>query len=241
MNRRGRAGVGEYGRHVGVREHTGGLGECDQAGAVARQDADPAAQRQDLLRWLSWLRESSLQARVDLASGPQELTIGLESRRLSWIPCFSPLLQRLNRTMGAHLGVSPLPSGPGGPPSPFISSRVWALGTDSSATQRRLALQLAEMSLDPMLQRAITLNGRFTLPTNRFVPIPVASSGQLAALATGLEQFRQTAWSGTVSFSQDSIATVMPAIEAVINQVMLGILTPAEGTEQLLHMERRRP
>ncbi|MBD2423351.1 extracellular solute-binding protein [Cyanobium sp. FACHB-13342] len=73
------------------------------------------SQNQDLQRWLAWLRQSALQGKVYLGSGPEDLVTGLESGRLAWIPCFSPLLVRLNRTMGRHLGVAPLPDGPWGP------------------------------------------------------------------------------------------------------------------------------
>ena len=224
----------------------GGLGASDALHPILLP-SDPGAripqisQRQDLQRWLVWLRQSSLQGRVDVANGPQDLTLGLESGRLAWIPCFSPVLARLNRTMGHRLGVAPLPGGPQGPPSPFLSNRIWALGTDSSADQRRLALALAELSLDPILQREITLSGRYTIPANRYVPIPVASSGQLAAMATALSQFRQTAWKGAISYSQDAVERVLPSLESIVNQVMEGILTPDEGSEMLQQLGRRRP
>jgi hypothetical protein len=71
-----------------------------------------ASDRSALETWLKWLRQTTLQSRVDLASGPQDLTVGLESGRLAWIPCYSLTLRRLERTMGAHLGGSPAPQRP---------------------------------------------------------------------------------------------------------------------------------
>jgi len=42
--------------------------------------------RSDLLRWLQWLRQSSMQGRIDVANGPRDLTLGLVSGRLAWFP-----------------------------------------------------------------------------------------------------------------------------------------------------------
>lgn len=199
-----------------------------------------ASQKEDLQRWLGWLRQSSLQGKVYLGSGPEDLVTGLESGRLAWIPCFSPLLVRLNRTMGRHLGVAPLPDGPWGPASPFLSNRIMALGTDSTPNQRTLALQLLELALDPVLQRQITVKSRYTLPSNRYVSIPVASSRQLAALSTAYGQFLQTAWIRS-SYSQDALDRNLPRVEALVNLVMEGIVNPDEGADQMLRLQPRRP
>jgi hypothetical protein len=130
---------------------------------------------------LTWLRQLALQSRVDISSGPRELVEGLESGRLSWIPCYSASLAHLERSMGKRLGVAPLPGGPAGPPTPFGTVMVMALGSDSSPPQRWLALQLAELSLDPLVQREITLESLMVLPANRFGSVRPSSrpSGSL--------------------------------------------------------------
>jgi len=187
-----------------------------------------------------WLRQTSLQSRVDLASGPQDLTEGLESGRLAWIPCYSLTLRRLERTMGRHLGVAPLPSGPGGLPTPFSALRVWSLGVDSSPRQRQLALSLAELSLNPLVQRQLTLGTKMMLPANRFVPIPVASSGKLAAIEQAQRQFTQTSGLLVSPYSADRVQQVLPSLEAVISQVLVGVMTPQQGTEALLRLSPQR-
>ena len=192
--------------------------------------------RRQLRTWLGWLRRLTLQSHVDVGSGPEDLTNGLESGRLSWIPCYSLTLQRLDRTMGKRLGVAPLPTGPGGAPSPYSSLRVWALGIDSSASQRKLALALAEMSLDPLVQREITLASRMVLPANSTVPIPVASSGRLASLAAAQRQFEKGTFLLALPFSADRVSQVLPTLTTVISQVMVGVLTPEQGAEQLLQL-----
>ncbi len=197
--------------------------------------ANTTKQREALVRWLTWLRQAVLQSRIEIASGPQELTLGLESGQLAWAPCFSPTLMRLDRTMGRHLGVTTLPSGPAGPASPFFTSRVWALGRDSTPEQRRLALQLAALSLDQLIQRQLMVLGHALLPANRFVPIPVASSGRLATLAAGERQFRQGSSTLLMTpFSLDRLQRMLPRVEAVITNVMVGLYTPQQGADALL-------
>jgi len=201
---------------------------------------DKAADRQAILGWLYWLRQASQQSRVDLAAGPEELTQGLESGRLAWIPCFSIAIPRLERSMGQRLGVATLPAGPGGPPSPFNTLRVWAFGADSSADQRQLSMDLARFTLDPGVQRSFALKNQILLPVNRFAPIPVASSGRLATLAEAQRQYQLTAPIGEPSFSTERMRRMLAVIKSVVDQVMEGVLTPAQGTELLLKLEAER-
>jgi hypothetical protein len=72
--------------------------------ATAITTASPTVDRAALLAWLTWLRQLALQSRVDIASGPRELVEGIESGRLSWIPCDSASLAHLERSMGKRAG-----------------------------------------------------------------------------------------------------------------------------------------
>ncbi len=191
--------------------------------------------------WLTWLRQAALQSRVDVANSQRELTEGLESGRLAWVPCYSLTLHRLDRTMGQHLGVAPLPGGPAGGPSPFTAMRVLALGVNSSPQQRRLALELAALSLNPLVQRDLTLRSRSVLPSNRYVATPVASSGRLAALAEAEAQFVGSAQFLSQPFSADQVHRVQPAIEAVTGKVMSGMQTPEQGAAALERLASRKP
>ena len=202
---------------------------------LAPPSAGPGA-RAGLLAWLTWLRQLALQSRVDVSTGPRELVEGLESGRLSWIPCFSSSVLHLERTMGQRLGVAPLPAGPAGPPTPFISLSVVALGSDSSPSQRRMALKLAELSLNPLVQRELTLQGRIVLPANRFVPVPVASSGRLAALEQAQQQFDHRSSLLNAAFSADRVRQMQPQVEALLWQVMLGVVTPEQGADAMVHL-----
>ena len=244
-------GLAASGRPIGVAVDS--IGIWWSAGTLGAQDAmvpiltgnprvasaSPAADRAALLAWLTWLRQLTLQSRVDIASGPRELVEGLASGRLSWIPCYSASLAHLERSMGKRLGVASLPGGPAGPPTPFSTVMVMALGSDSSPPQRRLALALSELSLDPLVQREITLQSLMVLPANRYVSVPVASSGRLAALEQAQRQFDQRSKLFKASYSADRLRRMQPLVEDLLWKVMLGVVTPQQGTEALLRLSPR--
>ena len=185
---------------------------------------------------LQWLRQLALQNRVDIASGSDELVRGLANGRLAWIPCYSLSLPTLEKAMGKRLGVGVLPSGPDGPASAFSSERVWAFGTDSSPRQRLLAEKLARLSIDPMLQRQITLQSQATLPVNRYTDVPVSDSGRLTAMAEAQVQFRHIAKGLGVPFSAKHVQEVLPKIEAILFQAMVGVISPQQAATNLLEL-----
>jgi|694.fasta_scaffold40630_2 maltose-binding protein MalE len=195
---------------------------------------------QALEPWLEWLRQVSLQNRVDIGSDQDELLSGLSKGRLAWVPCYSPHLLSLEQSMGDRLGVSALPAGPVGAATPFTSVRAWAFGRDSSPRQRRLAEEFALLSLNPMLQRQITLANQSTLPVNRSVSVPFAASGRLAAMGRAQQQVLANGRVLAVPFSADRIATLLPSIEDLVYEVVTGVLSPRQGAESLLDLEARR-
>jgi hypothetical protein len=111
-----------------------------------------------------------------------------------------------------------------------------ALGSDSSPPQRKLALDLAELSLTPLLQRALTLQNRMVLPVNRFVLVPVASSGRLAALEQAQRQFNERSKLLTASFSEDRVQQIEPLVEDLLWKVMLGVMTPQQGVDAMMRL-----
>jgi arabinogalactan oligomer/maltooligosaccharide transport system substrate-binding protein len=201
-------------------------------------DLDPAPATNELMEakitsWLAWLRQIAQQSKVDIASGPEELSDGLMTSRLDWIPCFSITIDVLKTRMGNRLGVSALPRGPGGMPSPFNMLQVWAFGLDSSPRQRQYASDLAELSVDPLLQRRYVLESQEVLPVNRAVETPVASSGVLAALAEAQRQFESGTPLLSKPYTVKHLSVVAHQLEKLIQQVMVGVLTPREGMEAI--------
>jgi hypothetical protein len=203
---------------------------------VSPEAGDAQQQRMRISRWLTWLRQAALQSRVEIAGGPRELIQALESGQLTWIPCFSLTLSRLDRTLGRHLGVAPLPGGPAGPASPFSTAEVWSLGRNSSPAQRRLALHLMSLSLDPLIQREMMMLNKTLLPANQYVPIPLASSGRLAALDSANRQFQHDSALLSIPFSIDRLQQVLPGMEALVMNVMVGITPPRQGAERLMEL-----
>ena len=194
---------------------------------------------QALEPWLEWLRQAGLQSRVDVANNQEELLSGLIAGRLAWVPCYSPYLQSLGQQMGDRLGVSALPAGPAGPASPYVAVRGWAFGRDSSPRQRQLAGELALLSLNPMLQRQITLANQSTLPVNARVSVPFADSGRLAALGQAQQQVLANSRVLALPFSADRLDTMAQRIGELVFEVITGVLSPRQGAEALLKLERR--
>ncbi|MFN9646355.1 MAG: hypothetical protein ACK6BG_14815 [Cyanobacteriota bacterium] len=226
---------------------TAGTRGADRAIAPILKGTVPASasarrREEDLISgWLTWLREVAQQSRVDIAGGPEDLFNGLVSSRLDWIPCFSLTLAPLREAMGPRLGVTALPSGPGGPPSPFSILQVWSFGLGSSPRQRQNAAALARLSLDPMLQRRYVLDSQEVLPVNRFVQTPVASSGVLAALENAEQQFQSGSPLLTHPFTTAHIQTVSKRMENLIQQVMVGVLTPQQAAAELMRLGEPLP
>jgi len=99
-----------------------------------------------------------------------------------------------------------------------------------------MALELAELSLNPLVQRELTLQGQIVLPANRFVPVPVASSGRLAALEQVQRQFDRRSRLLNSAFSADRVRQMLPQVEALLWKVMLGVVTPQQGADAMVHL-----
>ncbi|MFM8659912.1 MAG: hypothetical protein ACKOCI_00935 [Cyanobium sp.] len=74
------------------------------------------------------------------------------------------------------------------------------------------------------------------LPVNRFVPVPVASSGRLAALARAQELYRRASSDRDVAFAADRVQQKLPGIERLVTNVMLGVVSPVQGADGLLRL-----
>jgi hypothetical protein len=110
---------------------------------------------------------------------------------------------------------------------------MWAYGRNSSARQRQAAEQLVRFSLNPPVQRIMTLRGRTLLPVSREAPLPVASSARLAALVTAERQSEQAR-------SQISRLMVLRHREDDFNRILIafhyGNLGVDEATEALVRL-----
>ena len=74
------------------------------------------------------------------------------------------------------------------------------------------------------------------LPVNRFVPVPVASSGRLAALDQAQRQFNERSRVLTASYSADRVQRILSRVEVLLWQVMLGVMTPQQGVDAMMRL-----
>jgi hypothetical protein len=73
---------------------------------------------------------------------------------------------------------------------------------------------------------------------NRYVSIPVAESGRLAAMATAQDQFRQITRALVTPFSADRVRRLLPPFEQILYEVMVGVVSPEQGARQLLDLRK---
>ena len=204
----------------------GGLGATEAL--LAAQDEAPltAEQNQSLERWLAWLQNASLQQSITFHEKQDELVRQLAKGDLDWISCRSSNITLLRETLGATLGVASLPGGPWGEPTPINRERVLVFGRNSSTAQQRIAQEVASFSVNPLVQRNLTLSTLILLPVNRFVPAPVASSAVLAAMVRSAEQSERSTpvIQGLIGNSKAE-----KALSAVLNRVLFGELSPRQA------------
>lgn len=233
------------GQHVGLPLSPLGLwwsaGSLGADEALARLlsrrpgDTSPVstADRQAIERWLGWLRHAAMQNRVNFFNDPQEVNRGFLAGQLDWIPCSSLSLKRLKDGLKNRLGVAPLPSGPGGNPSGLSAVRVVAFGLNSSSTQHRKAMDLVRLSLNPLVQRALSLSDEEMLPVNRYAPAPVASSGTLQALVRS-QGFMKGDALQTVSLSAHELYRIDGVMDRVLSPLVVGLGSVRQTTDQLI-------
>ena len=204
----------------------GGLGATEAL--LAAQDEAPlsAEQNQSLERWLAWLQNASLQQSFTFYDKQDELALLLANGNLDWISCRSSTITLLRQKLGAKLGVASLPGGRWGAATPINRERVLVFGLNSSPAQRQVALEMAKFSVNPVVQRNLTLSTLVMLPVNRFAPAPVASSATLAAMARSVEES-----DGANPLIQVLIGDrkAEQALSSVLNRVLYGDLTPLQG------------
>ena len=131
--------------------------------------------------WITWLRQAAYYQNISFYSEQSELIDKLASNNLDWITCDSFQALAIKEIMGEQLSVATLPDG--------IQTKAFAwphvfgfgLGTDSSPTQRELALSYVKANTNAVGQRQVMLRSEGFLPTNQAVDIPNQSSQTLNA------------------------------------------------------------
>ncbi|MEB3354965.1 MAG: extracellular solute-binding protein [Cyanobacteriota bacterium] len=170
---------------------TGAMGANPAMERVLWGEALGPADRQALLRWLSWLQDVTLHERVNFYDNQEQLVQALIRGQLDWITCSSTSLVRLRRVLGDRLGVAALPGGPAGQATPLLNHRMWIFGRNSSPVQQRIAEALVRFSLSPPMQRYLTIKTEAMLPVTG-VSIPTGGRPMLEAMMQAKRQARAT-------------------------------------------------
>lgn len=156
-----------------------------QAAAAGRPLEDRQAQA--LRAWLDWLQSTGGRLGISLEHDDFALRDGLRRGTLDWISCHSPDLPSLQRALGPHLGVSPLPGGVDRPALQVRPLRVMALGRNSSPLQRQLAIALSHYSVRPLVQRSFVTRESVGLPVSRHPALSLGRGEALVAMRQALQ------------------------------------------------------
>jgi ABC-type glycerol-3-phosphate transport system substrate-binding protein len=207
---------------------TGALPALSAAAAGAPLDV---SQHQRVRDWLTWLLGADLQQRVTFYAGQEQLVQQLAAGSLDWISCRSNKVLALRQRLGDRLGLAPLPSGPGGAPSPLSRQRVLVFGRSSSPAQARATEALAAFVVSPLIQRSLTLTSLDLLPANRQVTPPATAGSSLAALLAAQAQtdaLPSDTWMDRLSPTQER------RIKGVLVGLLFGEVDTAQAADQVI-------
>lgn len=143
-------------------------------------------------KWLQWLQKAALYQGISFHKDQRELSTKLKKNELDWITCWGSQLKDLQTTIGHNLGVAALPNGAATKALPGFISYGFALGKNSSQTQRAMAMKFIKTDVNNIAQRKLQLDNVGYLAANKNVSIPPGSSRMLAALHTSFNEQRKS-------------------------------------------------
>ena len=131
--------------------------------------------------WITWLRQAAYSQNISFYSQQTELINELAANNLDWITCDSIQALATKEKMGEQLSIAILPDGDQTKAFAWPFIFAFGLGTDSSPTQRALALSYVKSNTNAVGQRQVMLRDEGYLPANKDVDIPNQSSQTLKA------------------------------------------------------------
>lgn len=222
----------------------GGFQATPALQAALNGEAGSAQDNRRLIAWLNWLQTASFQQNVLFLSNQVALGEQLIQGKLDWVTCWSSQLPKLRSALNEHLGVTTLPSGPIGQPSPITRLQVWALGRNSSRRQRSDSLKLLAFMVEPWTQKTLALKYRTSFPVNpQVAPIvqrQLAFERNVTAerLGLGLSDAPSTRHANAVLATVSTNPNRMARVNGVLNSVVFGTRTPKEAASSLLDILR---
>ncbi len=114
-----------------------------------------------------------------------------------------------------------------------------ALGRSSSQEGRKRAIAFSRFSVNPLVQRSLTLGSETLLPANRFVKVPLQSSRTLEAMVASQTGGQQASTLVAALHNNDPRIT---ATQSVLTQLVFGEVSPSGATNNLLSLfQNERP
>ena len=137
--------------------------------------------------WLKWLHKAALYQNIIFE--PNDLLLkNFKDKKLDWITCWGDQFEDLKNKLGSTLSIAALPNGSQSKASPAIQTFGFALGKNSSQSQRRMALKYIKTTVNTIAQRKLQLGDTGFLAANQSVSIPPESSKKLNTLNTALTE-----------------------------------------------------
>ena len=190
--------------------------------------------------WITWLRQAALYQNISFYRQQSELVNELAANNVDWISCHSFDIVRLREEMGEQLSIATLPNGVQTKAFAWPGVLGYGLGTDSSPTQRELALSYVKANTNAVGQRQAMLLSEGFLPTNQAVDIPNQSSQTLNAYndswnTQSLSYFKQ--WPMITQYLETSQNHL--AINKTLTELTSGIISVEEAVQILINLSKK--
>ena len=210
-------------------------GEAMEAALAKRP---PDAERQaNVTDWLQWLENASYQQNIRFLNDQRTLRDALVAGELDWITCWSSNLRELREQMKDKLALAPLPKGPSTKLKAATKLQVWALGRNSSPTQREKSLVMIDFITKPWAQKTYALAGRNSLPVNRKAAKIVAAKipgGTEALVMYAQESLKANAAKGQSKARVFRDPERYEAISDALLDTIYDVSSPEESSQKIL-------
>ena len=212
--------------------------DAGEAMEAALAKLPPDAERQaNVTHWLQWLENASYQQNIRFLNDQRTLRDALVAGELDWITCWSSSLRELREQMKDKLALAPLPKGPSTKLKAATKLQVWALGRNSSPTQREKSLVMIDFITKPWAQKTYALAGRNSLPVNRKAAKIVAAKipgGTEALVMYAQESLKANAAKGQSKARVFRDPERYEAISDALLDTIYDVSSPEESSQKIL-------
>ena len=190
--------------------------------------------------WITWLRQAAYYQNISFYSQQSELVNELAANNLDWISCSSLQAREIKETMGGQLSIAILPDGVQTKAFAWPNVFGFGLGTDSSPTQRVLALSYVKANTNVLGQRQVMLRAGDYLPANKAVDIPNQSSQTLKVYndswnTQSLSYLKE--WPMITQYLETSQNLL--AINKTLTELTSGIISVDEAVQSLINLGKQ--